>query len=43
MTGSRFAQLIQGHLPGLRIESLRELSHIGWGGDSDAVLVNGDL
>lgn len=40
---SYFAELIQQHIAGFVVESLREFPHIGWGGDSDAFLVNDTL
>ena len=40
---SRFAALIRSHFPDVAAEHLAELPHPGWGGDSNAFLVDGAL
>lgn len=38
-----FRALLRRHVPDLMVERMDPLPHYGWGGDSDAWLVNGDL
>jgi aminoglycoside 2''-phosphotransferase len=40
---AEFVERIRQHFPALTVERVRELPHVGWGGDSDALLVNDAL
>jgi aminoglycoside 2''-phosphotransferase len=43
VSAERCRAAIARHVPDLRMERVEPLSHHGWGGDSDAWLVNGEL